>query len=189
MVKPPSPAISGASSSRITRLVPMNPALPVTRMVLCIELLDKRLLDKRPDNRSHNLIPDMEQPALRPVQIRMGGPGAENTERMAEIVHGPFPLERGNRPVPHPALRIPLPHLPQQRLKLLLPHQIRRIQMDVVRRNAILKGLLFCHSIIRPPWPGQRVLVGVSARMRATDSAARALSPPGRFVMTFSPGI
>ena len=102
------------------------------------------LLDKRPDQPPNDCVAHAEQPALRPVQVHMRSPRPENPQRIESIVRSPFPHKRPNRPVPHQTIRVLCSDGRQFPFKVLLRHLERKIQMDVVRRDAILE--LFFHG-------------------------------------------
>ena len=100
--------------------------------------------DKRPRNPADNRVPEPDEPRLRPIQVHVRRPAAENTQRMKRIVRRPLPLERLHGPIPHLALRKPLSDRPQLALELLLRNLERRFQVDIVRRHGdatVIPGL------------------------------------------------
>ena len=104
------------------------------------------LFDERPDNRSDQGIADAEDPALRPVQVGVGGAAPEDAQGVEGVVNGPFQRKRLDAPVfPYQAVGKPLAHGQQFPLKRILIHQIRAFEVNVVREHPI--GICFlCHG-------------------------------------------
>lgn len=101
--------------------------------VIAIWLPQGRLLNKRPGQGAQNGIAKTDIPGLRPVQIRIARPVAEDSQRMQSIVCCPLPLERPETPLPHLTIRMLLLDLRQLPLKSILLYFERRFELEIFR--------------------------------------------------------